>query len=318
MKKTYVFTQQLVWESLGYDPGTFLNNSVQAEYTNWRANVLNEIETMDKLVSFNGNEVTLNIGEKYTLTDTNERLQKYPTVDTILNGIRFEHTNGSNELKITATNECTSERYIFDSRDIGLRLQYGGNIQYVYLFSDGSQKNIYTNGYGTDPTFYLELKINLTGRLELTKTNTNGELIDGAVFRIWSDDTEYDKTHTVVDGKIVVDNLKPGTYYIKETSNTGYLLDVKTYSVNVKANETAKQTVINDEPTGTITVEKKNANGDKLGEGFVFKITADEDIYNVARTVKHYSKGETVATITTSSAGIATKSGLPLRSLFSS
>ena len=47
-----------------------------------------------------------------------------------------------------------------------------------------------------------------------------------------------------------------------------------------------------------------------MGAGFVFRITAAEDIYNAERTVKHYSQGDVVGRITT--AGVATKSGLPL------
>lgn len=58
-------------------------------------------------------------------------------------------------------------------------------------------------------------------------------------------------------------------------------------------------------------------NGDKLGTGFVFKITAAEDIYNAERTVKHYSKGDIVGRITTANSGVATKTGLPMRKLFS-
>ena len=76
-------------------------------------------------------------------------------------------------------------------------------------------------------------------------------------------------------------------------------------------------TVENDEPTGTITVEKRNKNGDTLGAGFVFKITAATDIYNVARTKKYYSKGDIVGRITTTSAGVATKTGLPMRKISS-
>jgi len=49
-----------------------------------------------------------------------------------------------------------------------------------------------------------------------------------------------------------------------------------------------------------------------LGAGFVFRITAAEDIYNAERTVKHYSQGDVVGRITTTTAGVATKSGLPL------
>ena len=49
-----------------------------------------------------------------------------------------------------------------------------------------------------------------------------------------------------------------------------------------------------------------------MGAGLVFRITAAEDIYNAERTVKHYSQGDVVGRITTTTAGVATKSGLPL------
>lgn len=166
-------------------------------------------------------------------------------------GILFEHTNGSNNLKITVTENCTTDNYSFYSNTAGLYLTYGGDIQYVYLFSDGSQKNLYTNGFFTDPYFYLDLNINLTGKLELTKTNTNGDLVNGSKFHVWSDETGYDEIITVTNGKIVVENLKPGTYKIQEqaTGGTGYILNTKVYSTTVKSNETTKQTIVNDEPT---------------------------------------------------------------------
>ena len=102
-KKYMCLLNSLCGRNYGYDVGTFISSSVQAEYETWRENILNSIKTMDTLPSFDGDTITLNIGETYTLTDTNGRLQHYPTVDVTENGIRFEHTSGSNDFKITAT-----------------------------------------------------------------------------------------------------------------------------------------------------------------------------------------------------------------------
>ena len=47
-----------------------------------------------------------------------------------------------------------------------------------------------------------------TGRLELSKTNTNNDLIDGAIFNLKSTSFEgYDENITVTNGKLVVENL---------------------------------------------------------------------------------------------------------------
>ena len=54
-------------------------------------------------------------------------------------------------------------------------------------------------------------------------------------------------------------------------------------------------------------------NGDAKLEGAVYQVFADDDIWNVARTVKYYSKGDLVATRTTNSTGGTTSvTGLPL------
>ena len=51
--------------------------------------------------------------------------------------------------------------------------------------------------------------------LELTKTDVYGNLINGAVFRLWNNG-DYDKEVTVTNGKIKVDNLTTGIYYLQE------------------------------------------------------------------------------------------------------
>lgn len=110
-----------------------------------------------------------------------------------------------------------------------------------------------------------------------------------------------------------------GRYTVLEISvPQGYLLNSNPKNVTISYQDENTEvifesvTITNQEPTGSLSVIKTNTNGDRV-EGATFEITAINDIYNVARTVKYYSKGQKVAEITTSRDGVATKSNLPLR-----
>lgn len=114
-----------------------------------------------------------------------------------------------------------------------------------------------------------------------------------------------------------------GRYTICETSvPAGYLLNPNPKNVTLSYQDENTEvvfesvTIANQEPTGSISVIKTNTNGDRV-EGATFEITAINDIYNVARTVKYYSRGQKVAEITTSKDGVAIKNNLPLRSISS-
>lgn len=94
-----------------------------------------------------------------------------------------------------------------------------------------------------------QLQIELYGRLELSKENTNKDLIDGSVFNISGNN--YNNNVEVKNGKITIDKLQKGTYYVKEVSApTGYVINTDTYKVEIKTNQTTTQTIKNTEPTG--------------------------------------------------------------------
>ena len=65
---------------------------------------------------------------------------------------------------------------------------------------------------------------------------------------------------TVKDGKITLEKIRRGTYTIREEGvPEGYLINTETYKVEVKPNETATQVIVNDEPTGKITIIKRDS-----------------------------------------------------------
>lgn len=146
--------------------------------------------------------------------------------------------------------------------------------------------------------------------LELTKTDVYGNLINGAVFRLWNNG-DYDKEVTVTNGKIKVDNLTTGIYYLQEkTAPQGFLVDDTIYTITLNAGDSASQTVSNKEPTGKITVVKESENKDRI-IGAKFNVVADGEIISAAGKVL-YNNGDVVDTLTTDKQGTAVTKNLPL------
>ena len=150
------------------------------------------------------------------------------------------------------------------------------------------------------------------GSIEITKTNTNADLIDGAIFNLKSISFEgYEENITVSNGKLTVDNLPVGTYELKEIqAPDGYLLNKTVYTLTVNKNQTTTQTVVNEEPTGSIDLTKEiNSDltdgniGDAFLQGNKYTLKAKEKITNKAGTVTYFEKDAVVDTQVTDEQG---------------
>ena len=181
-----------------------------------------------------------------------------------------------------------------------------------------------------------------TGEIRVYKVSENGDKVKDAEFTITAAEniknvsgskTFYTKGQVVAtiksnnEGIASQTGLPMGKYQVKEkNAPQGYLLNENVYPANLEyKNSTTPiveikiEGVINHEPTGTISIVKKDSEtgslpqGDASLENAVYKIYANEDIYNVAKTKKFYSKGDLVATRTTDNRGIAQEvNNLPL------
>lgn len=323
VKKDYVYTQQYIWEVLGQSNATFTNSTYQNEYVSFKQDIENKISKMEQRPSFDATTITVEAGETKVLTDTNGVLADYSSIDNTKENIRFQHNKGENTLTITVSENCTVEKLnisdsTFQSWGLVKEESKDQDTTVYFSFKTGVQDQLMALHYNDPVPLAFSLKINLLGNLELSKLNTNKDLVNGSVFTV--NGPGYNGDVTVQNGKILLEKIKKGTYTIKEKSvGTGYLLNTESYKAEVKPNQTTTQAIVNKEPTGEISLIKTdkdtgNSNrvdgtshhGDVNLKGTEYTLYAKEDIYNVARTVKYFSKNEEIAKFTFDEYGKAT------------
>lgn len=211
--KQYAFTQQMVWETLGQSSATFVDPNIQNEYISFKNDVNERMNRIQARPSFDGSNITLRLGETVTITDTNNILEQYTSLDRTESGIHITHSKGENTMSFTASEECTIESYkITDAmfKNWGMvKEETKNNDTTVYIeFADGVQDQIYSLNYNDPVSLRIDLSIEAKGKLELTKRDTNGELIDGAVFTVTGADG-YNQEVTVTNGEIIIEDIKP-------------------------------------------------------------------------------------------------------------
>lgn len=301
----YVFTQQYIWYALGQSEATFKDDDIQKDYEEFKKDIDNQMKKIETRPSFVKNTITIECGETKVLTDSNNVLKDYNSIDVTKDGIRIEHTKGENTMKITVDENCNVETLQISDK----MMKNWGCIKeetvdkdttIYFTFEDKVQNQLYSLDYNDPVSMSLNLKIEQLGDLEIIKTNKNGDLVDGTVFTV--NGKSYNGDVTVKNGRIKLEKLKKGIYTVKEkTSSDGYLLNTETYKIEVKPNTTVTLRIENDEPKGTLDIVKvdsetnQKAQGDATFEGAIYELYAAEDIYNKARTVKYYSNGDKVA-----------------------
>lgn len=168
----------------------------------------------------------------------------------------------------------------------------------------------------------------VTGTFTLVKKNASKIVnLEGAKYRIWSEDANYDETFTTDEnGEIKVEGLKLGKYQYQEIqAPNNFLLDNNVYSFELTYKDQNTEVVCasaektNDEPTANITIIKEDSEtgnsqqGDATLAGAIYNVYAGEDIYDATKTRKIYSKGDLVATRETDENGNTEPvTGLPL------
>lgn len=193
----------------------------------------------------------------------------------------------------------------------------GEGFKYQSILCKTGSNSMQDLGYGevvTDPAGSTKLDVEWLelGNLEITKTNMNNDLIDGARFRLTSVSYNgYEEIITVDNGKLLVKNIPAGTYNLQEVSAPdGYLIDETVYSVSINAGQTSDKVIINKEPLGEINLVKEinttgtnGLKGDAYLKNNEYTLYAREDITNKAGTKTYFKKGAVVDKQTTDENG---------------
>lgn len=104
--------------------------------------------------------------------------------------------------------------------------------------------NIYEDGSGIKTVYYTPNET----KIIILKQNEKGEPIEGVKFRLLDENKKIIHTELESDkeGKIIIENLNPGTYFLEETSTiNGYAVYEEQIEANVNYNEKLTITVTN-------------------------------------------------------------------------
>ena len=181
------------------------------------------------------------------------------------------------------------------------------------------------------------------GKIVVNKGNEIEDPVTGAVIELIANDSITNKektkiyyrkgelvsTTTTRDGVAIFDNLPLGKYIVKEkTAPYGYLKNTNEFPVeipyvdeNTAIVEVEIPAIVDEEPRGLLTIIKRDSETDDKPQGdakflnAVYRVYADEDIYNIARTKKFFSKGELVATSYMKEDGTNIVKDLPMRKI---
>ena len=189
----------------------------------------------------------------------------------------------------------------------------------------GNYQTGVTFEYVTDPLGTTSLAVDWldVGNLQINKYNGLGELVNGAKFRVQAlnDGNTYDQIVTVTNGSLLLENILSGDYKVTEVqtpnsvSGTGYLLDPNNeYTVTVEPGATKTLNVVNYEPSGQITLTKRDsetgtAQGSATLQGAVYQLSASTNIVRANGEIV-YTAGQVIGNAATDANGQIVWNGL--------
>ena len=321
------YAQKKTWEITGSNTDWTFSD---AGYRAWCEQAENNMRRLETKPSFNNANVgKILAGTSKTIIDTNGVLCDYPEFTyppTDNKGITITHRANSNELTITVDKNCTESYWAIPNNTYRKTITGQDSDCLIYNAKTGGTQKLLYSAYYDPVSFFVDGDITPLGKTEITKQDHWGASVNGARFGLFTDAGCTNKVAEATSngGKVVFEYLEPKNYFVKELSAPqGYLLDEKVIRVNVESNKTATSTVINDEPTGNITLTKEldteKTNG-KFGDVKIWEATytlmAKTDIKSKAGTHTFYKAGEVISTknITNKDGftGTVTWEGLPL------
>ncbi|MFD1392860.1 SpaA isopeptide-forming pilin-related protein [Lacticaseibacillus jixianensis] len=297
--KNYAVTQMMVWEELG---DTLVSNPYSA-YAAEKKAILAKVSAHDKKPSFNGQQITLAIGDSITLTDTNGRLAAF--AQQTANTANLKITKSGNKLTLTATTQSKA------SGKVAYAIAKAADVGTSFVYTKGSQQKLVNFKLSSNGEFSLPIKVNLNGNLKAKKVDADtNKALPGAKLKFAYNGTTKEVT-TGADGYAALNDLKAGTKVTvsEVTAPNGYVNKGELKEVTVEPNKTIEVVLGNKEQLGNVTLAK-------IGKEF------GSDMFNAYYSLNgavygiYTSTGTRVGAITTDGNGKGTLQNLKLGSYY--
>ena len=265
----YVATQTMIWEALGFYESPWMDISQE------RQRIEERISGRTRQVSFAQSLIDTGYMQKLTLTDTNN----------VLNSMEISCDEGlvceknGNNLHITLIDREFSHR----SNNVYLSRHGNTDPSWVgIVYVKGAYQPVLSVTDWIEPGIdnYLTIRLGY-GDLAIEKKNEDGVFLPGHKFQLAYD--EYfleivDEFETNEEGNIICEGIMAGVYYLREVETTiEYELNSTIYKVDVKANTSNRQEVINKRRKLQIVIEKEEIGKDLRLNGATFQLFLVEE-----------------------------------------
>lgn len=308
--ENYGITQNIIWEEFG---DTLLTTQLP-NYVNRKNEILAKVANHKIKPSFANQNITLNVGDSITLTDTNNVLSKYGNL--LENSANLQIEKNGNTLKLTATT---------NSKESG-KLQYSmvpkDKVGQSFIYKKPGEQTVATFKLSNAGEMNLAIKVNLNGNIKLKKVDEDtGKAVPNTKMKF-----EYNgqtkELVTDMNGLAQIDGLKAGTKVkiTEVTASNGFVNKGESKEITIEPNKTIEVVFGNKAQQGLLKLKKTGQKATTVTTtdsdyGPLHDITFDYvPLADVTFTIKaredikvgdhvHAKKGSVVATVKTDANG---------------
>ena len=256
------YTQLMVWEALGWTTTEVGREGSLAGFQAYKASVNAKINNFYKKASFTGQTVTVKLGERVTLTDSNNAIQNMKiTINTANVGVDW---NGNSIIVYPTekSNENGIVRFRKDSPTKGAALIWG----------DGSERQKVATVGELDPSptnSIINIRVLKNGKGKIVKKDEKGQPVSGAVFEVTNKSDGSKKTLTTgLNGEVEGEWTHGTVLSVKEIqAPKGYVKDNLVKEITIEANQTKTVEFTNKHQKTRLTLIKEDAETGNKAQG---------------------------------------------------
>lgn len=250
-----IMTQILAYEQQGIYPTSISGIFSMADYQAFKSNVMANVNKFYTKPSFDGQTITLKVGESVTLTDTTGAFSNYESTPLApVNGLNMNKQG--NSVTITATKDANITNSIV--------FEYSVSSTYKgapLIFQHPYTQNVMLGRINDPARTRFNINVLKNGNARIRKVDeTTKQPLGGAVFRFTTSDNQTREITTGSDGYATWNDLLVDTRItIQEIkAPNGYILNSTPQTITIRANETTTVTMDNKEQLANLTIIKED------------------------------------------------------------